>query len=211
MITQFTALMRKDLRLFFSDRRAVLMSFVAPIAIASFFGFIFAGEGQTTVSRIPVLAVDGDGSAISREIVASVTADKALAVKASTAEAARVAVRKGKATVAFVIPGNFGADAGRALFNSTAKPEIGLLYDPSHAAEMGMVQGILAGHVMEAVSKEMFGGQGGRQAIDDALAQIGQANGMTPEEKNSLRAMLQGVKGWNARNDSRKASGRRGG
>ena len=34
------ALVRKDLLLFFSDRRAVIMGFIAPIAIASFFGLL---------------------------------------------------------------------------------------------------------------------------------------------------------------------------
>ena len=40
------AMVRKDLQLFFSDRRAVIMSFVVPIAIASFFGSIFSGGGS---------------------------------------------------------------------------------------------------------------------------------------------------------------------
>ena len=45
-LTPFLAMVRKDLQLFFSDRRAVIMSFVVPIAIASFFGSIFSGPRQ---------------------------------------------------------------------------------------------------------------------------------------------------------------------
>ena len=44
------AMVKKDLQLFFSDRRAVIMAFAAPIAIASFFGFISAAR-RTTDSR----------------------------------------------------------------------------------------------------------------------------------------------------------------
>ena len=40
------AMVRKDLQLFFSDRRSVIVSFVVPIAIASFFGAVFSGAGQ---------------------------------------------------------------------------------------------------------------------------------------------------------------------
>ena len=40
------AMVRKDLQLFFSDRRSVIVSFVVPIAIASFFGAVFSGGGQ---------------------------------------------------------------------------------------------------------------------------------------------------------------------
>ena len=45
-LTSVFAMIRKDLRVFASDRRAVIMSFVAPIAIASFFGSIFSGSGN---------------------------------------------------------------------------------------------------------------------------------------------------------------------
>jgi ABC-2 type transport system permease protein len=120
MLTPFLALTRKDLRLFFSNRRALLMSVAAPIAIASFFGYVFGGSGSKEASRIPVLAVDQDASAVSREVVGRVTADRNLEVKASGAEQARQAVRKGKATVAFVIPKGFGVEAGRAFFNPAA-------------------------------------------------------------------------------------------
>ena len=40
------AMVRKDLQLFFSDRRSVIVSFVVPIAIASFFGAVFSGGGR---------------------------------------------------------------------------------------------------------------------------------------------------------------------
>ena len=42
-----TAMVRKDLLLFFGDRRSVILSFVVPIAIASFFGSIFSGGGSS--------------------------------------------------------------------------------------------------------------------------------------------------------------------
>ena len=65
------AMVRKDLQLFFSDRRSVIVSFVVPIAIASFFGSIFSGAGSNREpARIAVAIVDQDGSAISKAIVA---------------------------------------------------------------------------------------------------------------------------------------------
>src|SRR5271170_6763815 len=97
----FIALIRKDLKLFLSDRRAVLMSVVAPIAIASFFGYIFGGgAGNPGNSRLSVLVSDQDGSAITREIVGRLESDPSLEVNPSTLELSREAVRKGKATVA---------------------------------------------------------------------------------------------------------------
>jgi ABC-2 type transport system permease protein len=161
MLIPFFALMRKDLRIFFSDRRAVLMTIVAPIAIASFFGYIFGGgAGNQDTSPIAVLVSDQDGSAFSRGIVNRLEADASLAVKPATPEAAREAVRQGKATAAILIPKNFSIDAGRALLLGGAKPEIGMLFDPSHSLEMRMVQGIMTGAVMETAGKQMSNGPG---------------------------------------------------
>ena len=99
MFTTLVAMVRKDLLLFFADRRAVIMSFAVPIAIASFFGSIFSGPSNPTeTARIPVAVVDLDGSAISRGIVAGAVADKSLMVKQTTADAAREQVRRGDTT-----------------------------------------------------------------------------------------------------------------
>jgi ABC-2 type transport system permease protein len=206
MMIPFRALVRRDLRLFFADRRAVLMSFVAPIVIASFFGYIFGGVSKSDASRIPVLAIDQDGSDISREVIARLTADKALDVKPSSPDAAREAVRKGKATVAVSIPKDFGADAGRAFFGGTKKPEIGVMYDPSHGAELGMVQGILTGHVMQVVSKEMFTGKSGREIVKEDLAQL-ERSGLPAADKKPLVDLLRSVEKFNEQQDARSGAG----
>ncbi len=154
----FLALVRINLRLFFADPRAVLMSVVAPIAIASFFGYIFGGgAGNQDTSRIPLLVADLDGSKITRDIISRMAADPALDVKPATPEQARDAVRKGKATAAFVIPRNFAADAALSFLTGTRKPELSMLYDPSHNMEMRMIEGIFTGAVMGAAGRELFG------------------------------------------------------
>src|SRR5262245_62125465 len=204
MLTPFVALMRKDLRLFFSDRRAVILTMVVPIAIASFFGYIFGGgAGDRETSRIAILAVDQDGSTISRDLVSRMAADRTLDVKPSDLDAAKETVRKGKATVAFLIPKDFGATAARVFFGPGKKPEIALFYDPSHSMEMSMVQGMLAGHSMEAVSKEVFTGATGRDVVRDALNNLDRT-GLAAEDKARLRDLLRGVEGWNTAMDQRK-------
>ena len=77
----FVAMVRKDLQLFFSDRRSVIISFVVPIAIGSFFGAVFGSGGQNREpARIGVAIVDQDESAISKAIVAGAETDKNLRV-----------------------------------------------------------------------------------------------------------------------------------
>ncbi len=159
MPTAFLALIRKDLRLFLADPRAVLMSVVAPIAIASFFGYIFGGgAGNGDNSRIPILIADQDGSALTRDIGSRLAKDPALDVKTATPEQARETVRKGKASAALVIPAGFGMGMARAFLSGAGRPRIELLFDPSHGVEMRMLQGMLAGAAMQAAGKQLSGG-----------------------------------------------------
>jgi ABC-2 type transport system permease protein len=187
------ALIRKDLELFFVDRRSVIMAFAVPIAIASFFGSIFSGpRAGAEPPRVAVAFVDQDGSNISRAVVASAQADRSLRVSLPTAEEARAAVRSGTTTAAVIFPKGFGDAAGHAFFVRTAKPELEMLFDPSRAIEVSMVRGLLAGHVMQAVSREMFGGVQGRAVIEQTLPEI-DASAMDPERKRLLSDLLRSV------------------
>lgn len=196
-MTAYTALVQRDLKLFFRDRRAVLMCFAAPILIGSFFGYLFGGAGNTEPARIPVSVVDQDGSAISRHLVAGIGGDKALELRPGDLDQVRKEVGNGKTTVAALIPKGFGDQAAQAMFRAAGKPEISLMYDPSHGAELAMVRGILTQHVMEAVSAEAFGGSS--KYLDEAAKQASQATGMKPEDQKSLMQMLSSVQQWNTR------------
>ncbi|HYV97371.1 MAG TPA: ABC transporter permease [Gemmatimonadaceae bacterium] len=203
------ALLGKDLRLFFSDRRAVITAFAMPIAIASFFGLIFRGQSGAngaTVSRIGVLMVDLDTSVISRAIVAGVSKDPNLNATVTSLDTARARVRRGAVPVAVVIPAQFGDQAGRAFFRNTDKPVLQMLFDPSHATERAMVSGIMTQHVMESVSREMFGGTRGRTLIDETLGQL-DSSGLSPGRRALLRNMLASVRQFNADTDSAGANG----
>jgi ABC-2 type transport system permease protein len=66
----FLALVRKDLKLFFNDRKAVVVGLLVPIVLASFFGYMFGGQsGKAETSKVPVLVIDQDGSDIYRGLI----------------------------------------------------------------------------------------------------------------------------------------------
>lgn len=201
------AMVRKDLLLFFTDRRAVVMSFAAPVAIASFFGFIFSGNQDSAPARVPVRVVDQDQGVISKAIVAGLGADKLLELQGGgSLDEARDAVRRGKTTVAVVVPAGFGEAAGRALFGAGSKPQLELLYDPSHAAELAMVRGILTEHVMQAVSAEMMGGEQGRRFTQSLSAEKPSDN-MPDADRQALTDMLGSVNRWYQRRAAAPAPG----
>jgi ABC-2 type transport system permease protein len=202
-LTAFVALVRKDLQLFFSDRRAVILTFAVPIAIASFFGSIFSGgsgaDGEP--AKIPIAIVDRDGSAISKAIVSGIQSDRSLAISAPQAGEARGVVQRGDVAIAVIVPPGFGDAAGRAFLSQGPRPQVELLFDPSRGAELAMVRGVLTGHVMEAVSQEVFGGAQGRAIVDDTLRQL-ENSAISPETREPLRNLLQSVQRLNQQSGS---------
>lgn len=196
----FLALVRKDLKLFLGDRRAVILTLTVPIAIASFFGFIMGGQsGQPKSNGVGIHVVDLDQSPVSREIVRDLQDDANLKVTLSDENQARQQVRNGKTALAVILPKNFGADAGRALFGGGKKPQIGLPHDPSRNMEVNLVKGLLMQHVMQTVASEMFNGAGGRTMLRESLDRFRGSDGpagLAPELRDSLRDMLAGVDRW---------------
>lgn len=184
------AMIRKDLQLFVTDRRAVVMTLVAPIAIASFFGSIFSGVSDTERAKIPIAVIDQDNSPVSKGIMDGARKDSWVTVTTPSLDEAQQGVTKGTITVAVVIPAGFGDAAGRAFFSGSDKPELAMLYDPSHSMELGLVRGILTQHVMESVSAEMFSGVQGRKVVEDTLAQI-DSMAMAGPQAALLRDLLQ--------------------
>ena len=53
-----------------------------------------------------------------------------------------------------------------------------------------MVRGMLISHVMEAVSKEMFGGARGRVLVEQAQPQVGSVDVPPAQQQRRVREML---------------------
>ena len=184
------ALVRKDLLIFFTDRRSVVLTLAIPIAIASFFGSMFGGFGDREVAKVAVAVVDQDGSSLSKRLASAVAADKALAVRQMSIDEARAAVRTGRVAVAVVMPEGFGARAIRGFIAQGQKSELELLTDPSKSAEVSLVKGVLTGHMMEAVSQEAFTGPESRRLLDDGLKAIATSS-MPADQQDLLRKIIE--------------------
>lgn len=199
----FFALVRKDLKLHLSNRRALILTLAVPIAIASFFGSIFGGgSGKTKPSGIAIQVTDLDQSDISKEIVTNLLHDSALRVELVEEAAARDAVKNGRVPVAVIFPKNFGADSSRSFFRPANKPNLTVLHDPSRNIEASMVQGILMQYIMQTVSKNVFSGASGQKFARDALTNIDRLNGLSPDDSRVLRNLLTNVDEWLGRVNS---------
>ena len=92
--------------------------------------------------------------------------------------------------MAAVFPPGFAERAGKSFFRGGDKPEIQLLYDPSHATEVQVVRGVLTQHVMEVVSREAMGGPSSQRLLDDAMRDLDKSTGMNAADQAALRRML---------------------
>src|ERR1051325_9048241 len=102
--------------------------------------------------------VDEDGSAVSKSIVDGLQADQNLNITLTSADAAKSLVREGTLAVGVIFPKQFGEGSTRALFQQGGqKPELSVFYDPSRTIEVGMVQGLLTQHVMQAIAQSAGG------------------------------------------------------
>ena len=110
-MTAILALIKKDLILFRSDRRALLLSLLMPIVLGSFFGYLFGGTGSTDHAKIDIALTMQDHSDIGNKIAAGLRADPTLHIIDMPQAEAQQQVTKGKLNAAIVIPAGFGDQA----------------------------------------------------------------------------------------------------
>ncbi len=185
----FAALVVSDLRLYFSNRRALIMSLVAPILIASFFGFLFNTGSSSKAARLPMVLIDADQSALSKKIVAAMTKEETLELRPLNEADALAQLRAGKIRALAVLPQAFGDQAVGAFFSPGAKPVVELRFDPSQAMVLPLLRGVLTQHIMQAVSAEAFGGASGLKAV----RAVREALAMDPSVPADARSDLIGL------------------
>src|SRR4051794_29252945 len=107
----FWQLVLKDLKIFFSDRRALIISMMVPIGIACFMAGIFGNAGQpSSDAKLPLMIVDQDGSELSHKIVDNIEKLGAFKVSVATEQGATAEIKDGKAPAALVLKKGFGKE-----------------------------------------------------------------------------------------------------
>jgi ABC-2 type transport system permease protein len=197
--TFFTVVLT-DLKLFFADKRAVLLTLIVPIGIASFFGTIFSASrgGKTGTVNLPL--VDADRSALTRKIIEKIKEDRSFKVTEMSEAEARRRVREGKAPVAVLFPTDFGKSAGDSLFGATdeaSKPVLTLVHDPSKNAERQMLRGILMQYVSSVVMQDGFTNQSPEQL--EGRIQLIESSGMPDSQRKSLSGLMRNLKDLHGR------------
>jgi ABC-type multidrug transport system permease subunit len=133
-------ILKKDLRLYFSDKKGVLVTFLLPIIMITLFAFAFGGVGKKNNAPKPlaVLVVDKDSTSASLELISKLNAIQTIRLIASEEKNALDLVRKGK-NVAVLIFDNGFSDA----VASDADLPLELKYDAARDLQMQIVHTVL--------------------------------------------------------------------
>lgn len=165
------------------DRVALGLTFLLPLVFFSIFGMIFGGmsgpgagsSGGSGPARIRVLAIDLDGSEVSRRLLSALGRQDGIELALrpdADRETVRSAVRAGDAPAAVVIPAGFSERFG----DFVERPDpVEVLYDRANPMAKPAVEGLLQAAAMQASPDLML------ERGFDWLGRAG--SGLTPEQR----------------------------
>lgn len=146
-------LFKKDLKLFFKDKRSVLLTFLLPIVLISLFAFAFGGVGgNNQPSPVKLLVSDLDNSVISKKIIKALDSLDGLTLIVSDLDKSKILVAKGKYAGVLVFQKGFETKLG-------ADNSLELIYDKVREMEIGMLQPVLTKTLMQFVGKQQINNQ----------------------------------------------------
>jgi len=143
---------KKDLKLFFADKKGALLTFALPILLISLFAFAFGGVGGTrTAKPMQLLIVDNDFTKGSKEVLLNLEALKGVKTITEEKTTAIDLVKKGKYVAVLIVEKGFqdSVALGKNL-------PLELKYDAAREIEMGMLQSVLMQNLMTSVGKKMM-------------------------------------------------------
>lgn len=153
---------RKDIYVFFSDKKALFLSLLLPIGLITLFAFAFGGVGGDDSEPSPVILqfTDLDSSASSLELISSLDSIPGIQLEKVSDSLGNVRIMKGDRIAQIVLFSGFES----ALLSGKELPAI-LRFDQSREMEVGVLQNLLT-----AKLSQMQGVQNARLGIDQIIA-----------------------------------------
>ncbi|MBI3511821.1 MAG: ABC transporter permease [Bacteroidetes bacterium] len=139
----------KDIKLFITDRRALLMTFFMPVALISIFAMAFGGEREHNAKPMNLLVADLDQTKSSKDIITQIDSLKNISVTRIPLDSGTRLVKTGEESELLI----FNKGFGDSLENANPLP-LEMKYDPSKAAETGMMQQALMSSLMRMIGKD---------------------------------------------------------
>ena len=148
-----TTIFKKDLKLFFANKKNVVLTFLIPILLISLFAFAFGGISTESSKnkQVTLLYTDFDISTISKKIRAQLDTLSTINLIQVTLEEGNNALLKGKHPGFLIL--NKGFKDSLVL---SKKLPITYKYDASNPFEAKMLQSIITEVVMNTVGSQLY-------------------------------------------------------
>lgn len=174
-------LTKKDLKIFFTDKKALLLSLLLPIGLITLFALAFGGVGVDNDEEgtpIAVLYTDSDNTSSSKNIIEQLGAIPGIeCIATDTVQAAKL-IKSGDQIAHIHI--KEGYDAALNLGNNIP---IELQYDQSHGMEISILQSLLTSSVAA-----IKGAKDADRQADEMVVNL--FSGLPQQAKDSVRQVL---------------------
>jgi ABC-2 type transport system permease protein len=184
----------KDLRLLTRDGSAMFFTFIFPMMVALFFGFIFGSRGGGGGGKMDVALVNEDGGPASVAFAKDIADDDALSITSEGGDAksphplsldeGKNLVRKGRASACIVIPKGFEESSSNMFSGGGLKVEA--LVDPAHTAEAGLITGKLNELGFKQMSRSFTNSATMTKSMKSARERVEKSEGLNPDQKQAL-------------------------
>src|SRR5262245_18971784 len=189
-----TALAVKDLRLLIRDHANAFFTFVFPVVVAMFFGFVFSGmySSKGSGGRLDIALENLDGGPACLAFAKDLGADGALDVRpAATREEGEGMVRKRAVAACVIIPKGFEESASPIFAGNTL--EIEAAVDPTRNAESGLLTGKLNEIALRQMQRTFSDSAAMRKSFDSARDSLAKSTGVSAEQKALLNGMFDSI------------------
>lgn len=190
-LTPVTAIAVKDLRHLARDRGAFFFTFLFPVGIAIFFGYLFGGPAEGPRRDLEIAVYDADGGPAARAFLAGLTApgEGLVAAPTGSVEACEARVRARDSLACLVVPRGFEGGIEAMLTGRPATLEI--VVDPSRRAEAGL----LTGKLMASGFRQLASGFGDAARMAGMLSKARSVLASDPELPTEARSALEQLYG----------------
>ncbi len=150
-------ILSKELKAFFKDKRAVLLTFAMPTILITFFALAFGGIGGDGIHQIPLLVCDQDKTDLSKKTINAIDSVKMIEVIPCNYDTAIDLIKLGKRTSVLVFGKGF-SDSVKQLKTLPLKFE----YDAARVEETGVLlslvpKALFTSSVGKLMTQEYFG------------------------------------------------------
>ena len=155
-------LVKKDIRLFFKSKSAVVLTYLVPMVITLIFGAVFGGMGKPSgMNEMRILLVDDDKTEFSELFRTTIDSLPEIAVHTKFVSGDSTIlfdiskmdewIKRGKRGIGIYLPNGFE----QRMLNGEKLP-LEIHYDPKFSVEYGIITGIIQKVIMSKFPQLMF-------------------------------------------------------